>query len=184
MYGVVKQSGGYIWVYSEIGLGSTFKIYLPRVDDPIARNKESDMGYRSLQGSATILLVEDQESLRTLTRTVLEQSGFKVLEADGGNHAIEVAKGYPGLIHLLLTDMIMPGINGRKVAETLMPMRPGMSVIYMSGYMGFTPSEDFDPTMNFLSKPVPRDALLRKVHEVLGRQNELELREEPAKHSS
>ena len=172
VYGVVKQSGGYIWVYSEPGLGSTFKIHLPRVDEPVQRNRASSQASGTFRGSKTVLVVEDEEPLRNLTRTLLEESGYTVLEASSGIRASEIAQEYPGPIHLLLTDMVMPGINGRTVAEKLMPMHPEMSVIYMSGYMGFNPRGAFDAEANFLPKPITRDELLRKVQEVLSQRKQ------------
>lgn len=117
-------------------------------------------------------MVEDEEPLRNLTRTLLEESGYTVLEASSGIRASEIAQEYPGPIHLLLTDMVMPGINGRTVAEKLMPMHPEMSVIYMSGYMGFNPRGAFDAEANFLPKPITRDELLRKVQEVLSQRKQ------------
>jgi len=172
VYGIVKQSGGYIWVNSELGLGSTFKVYLPRVDTPVQRVQVREVAAGPLRGSETILLVEDEKSLRILTRTLLEQGGYTVLEASGGNQAIEIAEQHHGPIHLLLTDVVMPGMNGRAVAERLMPMRSGMSVIYMSGYTGFAPGGVPDTGANFLPKPVTRDTLLRKINEVLNLQKE------------
>ena len=172
VYGVVKQSGGYIWVYSEPGLGATFRVYLPRVDAAVPGARPSEIVPGAFRGSETILLVEDEGSLRTLTRTLLEESGYTVLEADGGNQAMEVARQHPGPIHLLLTDMVMPGMNGRAVAEKLMSARPDLRVIYMSGYAGFSPNSALDSDTIFLSKPITRDALLRKLNEVLSLQKE------------
>ena len=172
VYGVVKQSGGYIWVYSELGLGSTFKIYLPQVDEPVQQSLSTDIATGSLRGSETVLLVEDEPSLRSLTRTLLEQSGYTILEANGGGEATEIARLHPGPIHLLLTDMVMPGINGRALAEGLRAMRPDMSVIFMSGYMAFTAHGLLDSEANFLPKPIARDALLRKLRDVLNLQRE------------
>ena len=172
VYGVVKQSGGYIWVSSEIGQGSTFTIFLPRVDEAVQWNRQSDLANGSVRGSETILLVEDEESLRALTRTVLEQSGYTVLEADCGSRAIEISRQYQGHIHLLLTDMVMPAMNGRAVAKKLMPIHPEMRVIYMSGYAGYNPGGATSSEAIFLCKPFTRDALVRKVHEVLNLQKE------------
>jgi two-component system cell cycle sensor histidine kinase/response regulator CckA len=172
VYGVIKQSGGHIWVYSEPELGSTFTIYLPRVEQTVERNRTCDLATDSLHGSETVLLVEDEESLRTLTRTLLEQSGYTVLEAKGGSQAIEIARQHRGPIHLLLTDMVMPGMVGHEVADEVAPIRPDMRVIYMSGYVGFTPRGVLDSDESFLPKPFTQDTLLRKVHEVLNLQKE------------
>ena len=167
VYGVVKQSGGYVWVYSEPGLGSTFKVYLPRVAETVRQSGPGEPATAPARGSETILLVEDEESLRTLTRTILEQSGYTVLEASRGSEAIEIARLHGGPIDLLLTDMVMPGMNGHAVARSLALVRPGIKIVYMSGYSGFGhrglgESEDI-----LLTKPLTRDALLRKLDEVL-----------------
>jgi two-component system, cell cycle sensor histidine kinase and response regulator CckA len=167
VYGVVKQSGGYVWVYSEPGLGSTFKVYLPRVTESERKSGPSDVVTALARGSETILLVEDEESLRTLTRTILEQNGYRVLEASGGKEAIEIARLHVGPIDLLLTDMVMPGMNGHAVAQSLAPLRPGVKVVYMSGYSGFGHRGSVEPEDILLSKPLTRAALLRKLHEVL-----------------
>jgi PAS domain S-box-containing protein len=167
VYGVVKQSGGYVWVYSEPGLGSTFKVYLPRVAEGVRKGGQVDAATAPARGSETILLVEDEESLRTLTRTMLEQNGYTVLEASRGSEAIEIARLHRSDIDLLLTDMVMPGMNGHAVARSLAVICPGIKIVYMSGYSGFgsrglAESEDI-----LLSKPLTRDTLLRKLYEVL-----------------
>ena len=173
VYGIVKQSGGYIWVESTLGRGSTFKIYLPQVADAVPQSQPRDVATSPLQGSETILLVEDEEPLRSLTCMTLEQGGYTVLEANGGSQAIEIARQHRGSIHLLLTDMVMPGMNGLAVAQNLMSIRPEMKVIYMSGYTNFTTRQQLDSEANFLPKPIMRDALLLKLHEVLNLQKEL-----------
>jgi two-component system, cell cycle sensor histidine kinase and response regulator CckA len=166
-YGVVKQSGGYIWVYSEPSLGSTFKVYLPRVVEPVRQIAPDSVATAPVRGSETILLVEDEESLRTLTRTMLEQSGYTVLEANGGKEATEVARRHPHSIDLLLTDMVMPGMDGHAVARSLALERPEMKVVYMSGYAGFAHRGVPEAEDVLLSKPITRDALLRKLREIL-----------------
>ena len=167
VYGVVKQSGGYIWVYSEPGLGTTFKVYLPRVVKGAAQRESGDNAAAPAHGTETILLVEDEESLRTLTRTMLEQSGYTVLEAGSGLEAIELAQNQGGPIDLLLTDIVMPGINGREVARNLTQARPGLKVVYMSGYSGFANRSHDSQEEVLLSKPFTRDALLSRVREAL-----------------
>ena len=167
VYGVIRQSGGHIWVYSEPGLGTTFKIYLPRTDKPVLVEKSNASLTSSLRGTETILLVEDEEPLRELTRSLLADSGYTVLSAEQPADAIEMAREYKGPIHLLLTDVVMPGMSGLALARKLGPARPDMRVVYMSGYTGFTHPELFDSDATVLFKPVPRDSLLRKVHEVL-----------------
>ncbi len=166
VYGVVKQSGGYVWVYSEPGVGSTFKVYLPRASKA-GRQSGPDKGpSATTPGSETILLVEDEESLRTLTRTMLERNGYVVLEASGGKEAIEIAERHASPIDLLLTDMVMPGMSGHETARGVSLARPGIKVIYMSGYTGFS-QRPAQPDDILLPKPITRDALLRKVDEVL-----------------
>jgi PAS domain S-box-containing protein len=167
VYGVVKQSGGYVWVYSEPGIGSTFKVYLPRVADAARKSGPGEVVTALARGSETILLVEDEESLRTLTCTILEQNGYTVLEAGGGMEAIEIARLHKHPIDLLLTDMVMPGMNGHAVAQSLAQLRPGLKVVYMSGYSGFGHRGLVEADDVLLSKPLRRDALLRKLHEVL-----------------
>jgi len=169
VYGVVKQSGGYIWVCSEPGQGATFKVYLPRVDEPVQETRRETRPAKSSQGSETILLVEDEQSLRTLTRDVLVESGYSVLDAESGAQAVEIAQSHPGPIHLLLTDVVMPGMNGPAVVEKLAVTRPDMRVLYMSGYTdraidqhGMLGSGSF-----LVQKPYTRDNLNRKVREVL-----------------
>jgi two-component system cell cycle sensor histidine kinase/response regulator CckA len=136
VYGVVKQSGGYVWVYSEPGRGTSFKIYLPRIEEtavPAGRDgqKETQIPER---GSETILLVEDEKGVRELAREYLASSGYTVIEAEDGHTALELAAMHVGPIHLLLTDVVMPGISGRELAERVGQIRPGIKIIYMSGY--------------------------------------------------
>ena len=136
VYGVVKQSGGYVWVYSEPGRGTSFKIYLPRIEEtavPAGRDSKSDMQIPQ-RGSETILLVEDEKGVRELAREYLASSGYTVIEAEDGHTALELAAMHVGQIHLLLTDVVMPGISGRELAERVSQIRPGIKIIYMSGY--------------------------------------------------
>jgi len=173
VYGVVKQSGGYIWVYSEPGIGSTFKVYLPRVADPAEQNAPNRGRSTLGRGSETVLLVEDEESLRTLTRTLLEQGGYTVLEARQGSEAIEIARQHRGPIDLLLTDMVMPGLGGPEVARDLVPIHPESKVLYMSGYASFPRRGMLDSDAILLQKPFTRDGLLSKLREVLDAQKQL-----------
>ena len=136
VYGVVKQSGGYVWVYSEPGRGTSFKIYLPRIEEtavPAVRDGKSEMQIPE-RGSETILLVEDEKGVRELAREYLASSGYTVIEAEDGHTALELAAMHVGQIHLLLTDVVMPGISGRELAERVSQIRPGIKIIYMSGY--------------------------------------------------
>jgi PAS domain S-box-containing protein len=169
VYGVVKQSNGYIWVDSAPGRGTSFEIYLPRhvgqpaVDEPIIDSREK------LRGSETILLVEDAEPLRKLAQTFLEAGGFRVFSAESGESALEVAARFGGAFDLLLTDVVMPGMNGRVLAEQMLPRQPGMKVLYMSGYTdSFIAGHGvLDPETHLLHKPFTEELLIRKVREVL-----------------
>jgi two-component system, cell cycle sensor histidine kinase and response regulator CckA len=164
-YGIVKQSQGHIWVYSEMGLGTIFKVYLPRVDQPAAADAAPAAPEPSRAGTETILLVEDEEALRNLTREILEAEGYVVLEAASGHAALEVARSFGGAIHLLLTDVVMPGMSGRALADALTEARPETRVLYMSGYTGdaIVHHGVLDEGLAFLQKPVSPDALLRKL---------------------
>src|SRR5256886_2152820 len=136
VYGIVKQSGGYIWAYSELGHGTTFKIYLPRVAET-AEAPESTRGTPTLaRGSETVLVVEDQEEVRKLTQRVLEARGYAVLAAANGAEALEIVDRHPTPIHLMITDVVMPGMNGREVAQLACAKRSGLKVLFVSGYTG------------------------------------------------
>ena len=169
VYGVVKQSNGYIWVDSAPGKGASFQIYLPRhvgqqaVDEQIIDSSEK------LRGTETILLVEDAEPLRKLAQAFLEAGGFRVLSAESGESALEVMASFGGTFDLLLTDVVMPGINGRVLAEQMLPRQPGMRVLYMSGYTdSFIAGHGvLDPGTHLLHKPFTEEILIRKVREVL-----------------
>ena len=169
VYGVVKQSGGHIWVYSELGQGSVFKIYLPRVDEAVQQNRPSEFAPELVRGTETVLLVEDEESVRTLTRSLLEEAGYTVIEASNGIDALEVAERYSGLIHLLMTDVVMPGMNGPDLAERLAVTHPNMKALCMSGYTGTFANFSglVNRGMTLLQKPFTRDTLLQKVREEL-----------------
>jgi PAS domain S-box-containing protein len=175
VYGVVRQSDGHIWVYSEPGQGTTFKVYLPRTGQAAEVTKSTNRMARTLRGTETVLLVEDEEALRELTRSLLTDQGYKVLEASRPERAIEIARQFEGTIHLLLTDMVMPGMNGRALAETLASIRPELKVVFMSGYTGFNHAALTDEKLVLLSKPFTKDNLLSKVHEVLGFSAKLEV---------
>jgi CheY-like chemotaxis protein len=169
VYGVVKQSEGHIWVYSELGKGTTFKIYFPRIDEP-AQSTATDRGKEgSLRGSETILLAEDSTLLRVLTCALLENNGYKVLAAENGMEAVKLAERFDRPIHLLLTDVVMPGMSGRELAGRLAVERPGMRVLYMSGYTNdaIVHHGVLEPGLFFLEKPFSQDGLMRKLREVL-----------------
>ncbi len=170
VYGIVKQSDGDIWVYSEPGKGSTFKIYLPRVDGPPEPLREKVPGDELLRGTETILLVEDEEEVRKLTVRVLERQGYKVLAAREGDEAFLICKQHQDPIHLMLTDVVMPGMNGQELAERLKPFYPGMKVLYMSGYTdnAIVLHGVLMEGVHYIQKPFTVQALARKVREVLG----------------
>lgn len=169
VYGIVKQHGGEVWVYSEPGRGSTFKIYLPRAGQTANNDQPASRRARLYRGSETILLVEDEEGVRRLVREVLGRRGYRMLEARSGPQAIEIACQHPGPIHLLLTDVVMPHMSGGEVAEELRSMRPKIRVLFLSGYTdrvvvdhGVVPVG-----ADFLEKPFTPDVLAQKVRAVL-----------------
>lgn len=169
VYGVVKQSGGYIEVLSEPGAGAVFRIYLPRVNAPLDARKHSTELPDSLRGSETVLLVEDEDALRTLSRHLLELCGYAVLEAASGEEALKLSQSYDQVIHLLLTDVVMPGISGRVLSDQLVQHRPEMRVVYMSGYTGQTVGDHgvLADGSFFLPKPFTREALAQKIRKAL-----------------
>ncbi|MGC8874422.1 MAG: PAS domain S-box protein [Chloroflexia bacterium] len=169
VYGIVKQSGGHIQVYSEVGHGTTFKIYFPRIYEPMEPLEERSPAERLPEGSETVLVVEDNEMVRTLACRVLREQGYTVLEAKESAQALELARKYGGYIHLLLTDVVMPQMSGRLLSETLQQTYPGMQTLYMSGYTDNVVVQHgiLEPGVAFIQKPfTPRD-LARKVREVL-----------------
>jgi CheY-like chemotaxis protein len=169
VYGIIKQSGGTILVESELGKGSTFSIYLPRVQGEAKSLVQARVSSDSPRGSELILLVEDEEGVRNLICHVLRQQGYTVLDAPDGTKAQEICARYPGPIHLLLTDLVMPGTNGRDMAERLASARPAMKILYMSGYVDNVLGQQGEVPSGtaFLSKPFTPDSLARKVREVL-----------------
>jgi PAS domain S-box-containing protein len=169
VYGIVKQSNGYIVVDSAPGKGTTFQIYLPQhIGKPATEEREVDSGEK-LRGSESILLVEDSEPLRKLAQTFLESAGFRVMSAEHGEDALQVASRHGKTFDLLLTDVVMPGMNGRVLAEHLLPRQPGMRVLYMSGYTdSFIAGHGvLEPGTHLLHKPFTDEVLIRKVREVL-----------------
>lgn len=169
VYGIVKQSEGHIEVYSEVGLGTTFKVYLPR-DREEASSSSSRRGKKIVpQGSETILLTEDEDAVRDLARFVLQRSGYHVLEARDGGEALLLCERCQEVIHLLVTDVVMPNMNGRQVAERLQVSRPEMKVLFLSGYTddAIVRHGVLDADMHFLQKPFTADGLARKVRTVL-----------------
>ena len=169
VYGIVKQSNGYIGLESAIGKGTSFQIYLPRYAGQAVADELKTDSPDNLRGSETILLVEDSEPLRKLAKSFLDSRGFRVLSAESGEDALEVAKRFGGPFDLLLTDVVMPGMNGRILAENLLLRQPGIKVLYMSGYTdSFIAGHGvLDPGIHLLHKPFIEEVLIRKVREVL-----------------
>jgi two-component system, cell cycle sensor histidine kinase and response regulator CckA len=172
VYGIVKQSGGYIWVYSETGRGTTFKIYLPRIAETVESPAQVAVPVESASvepGTETILLVEDEANLRYLARQFLEKQGYRVIEAADGAVAMQIAVAHEGVIHLLLTDVIMPGMNGRELAQRISEIRPNVKVLYMSGYTENVIGRNgtLDAGVRLLQKPFTLRDLKSKVREVL-----------------
>jgi PAS domain S-box-containing protein len=168
VYGIVKQSGGDICVYSEPGQGTTFKIYLPQVEEAILSESQQKQREKS-EGSETLLVVEDEEIVRRLTCQALRERGYQVLEAASGETALQLCDQHQGPIHLVITDVVMYRIGGRELAERLISLRPSIKVLYISGYTDnvFLQQGVLEPGVAFLEKPFTSDALTRKVREVL-----------------
>ncbi len=174
VYGIVKQSGGYIWVYTEPGHGTTFKIYLPRVAGAPAQRASGPKASPVGAGTETVLLAEDEAAVRAVARHALERQGYTVLEASSGEAALDLAERHSGRIHLLLTDVIMPGMNGRALALRLSELRPDLRVVYMSGYTeeAITRHGVLEPGLTYVQKPFTPEGLARKVREVLDREEQ------------
>jgi len=172
VYGIVKQSGGYVWIYSEPGLGSTIKVYLPEVSAAAAFTSAGDSSAVQKvapRGSETILLVEDEDAVRSLTCRILQKQGYRVLTAEDGRAALTIATQEEGRIDLILTDIVMPGLNGRGLVEKVVGIRPLIKSLYMSGYTdddivrrGFV-----EPSRSFLQKPFTSEVLVQTVRKVL-----------------
>jgi two-component system cell cycle sensor histidine kinase/response regulator CckA len=169
VYGVVKQSGGFIWVYSELERGTSFKIYLPRVDQPVERAGRVPTASEAPRGTGTILLAEDEQDVREVAREFLESGGYTVIEARDGAEALRNVEKREGAIDLVVTDMVMPGMTGQELTARLLQSRPDIRVLYMSGYSerAAVDSARGDSSMRLLAKPFSRWALLRAVHEIL-----------------
>ncbi len=168
VFGIVRQSGGNIWVYSEPGRGSTFKIYLPRTGETeIPESPPTPT--RSFRGTETVLLVEDEEQLRVVVRGILRRNGYHLIEARDGEEALRMSENHQEKIHLLLTDVVMPHMNGPELAERLLPTRPDMRVLYVSGYTedAIVHHRVVSPGVALLQKPITPEALLRRVRVAL-----------------
>jgi len=168
VYGIVKQSGGNIWIYSEPGQGTTFKIYLPQVDEPLTEEKE-EVVKEIPRGNETILVVEDEETVRKLAIRLLKSQGYRVLEAPDGGKALLLCEKLKERIHLILTDVVMPGMSGRKLVERLKEIHPEMKVLYMSGYTdnAIVHHGVLEEGTKFIQKPFTLENLARKVREAL-----------------
>ena len=169
VYGIVKQSNGFIWVYSEPGKGTTFKIYFPRASGEISElTGESKLEHRS-RGSETVLVVEDEESVRALACRILRERGYVVIEAADGIEALRLAENHAGQLHLILTDIVMPGMSGKNLVSNLETARPGIKSLYMSGYTEGTIVHQgvLDSNVAFIQKPFTSKDLVRKVREVI-----------------
>ena len=171
VFGIVTQSGGHISVASEPGRGSVFSVYLPHLAGPARPEAAPGLRRETAKGSGAVLVVEDQQEVRALTCMILRNLGYEVLEAADGSEALAIAAGHVQPIRLLLSDIIMPGMNGRELAAQLAPMQPEMKVMYMSGYTDRVMTENglLDSSVAFLQKPVTPDKLIDMVQRVLGR---------------
>jgi CheY-like chemotaxis protein len=171
VFGIVEQGGGHIYVYSEVGKGTTFKIFLPRVQAAVSPELNAARSLSRQRGSETLLVVEDEEQLRTLICSVLQEAGYTVIEAPGPNQALEALADRSRHIDLLLTDVVMPEKRGPQLAAEAVQLRPNIKVLFISGYTGGAISRiaNLDPGAHFLPKPFTTAKILTKVREVLGK---------------
>jgi two-component system cell cycle sensor histidine kinase/response regulator CckA len=169
VYGIVKQSGEYIWVYSELGKGTIFRVYLPLVTQSAASAHQEEPEATVLRGTESILLAEDSDSLREMAKEYLESVGYSVIESASGKDALQRARDFDGMIHLLLTDIVMPEMSGPELAAEIALVRPGIKVIFTSGYTDDAIARQgiLDPTVAFIQKPYRPKALARRIREVL-----------------
>ena len=169
VFGIVQQSGGSVWVYSEPGAGTTFKVYFPRVEADLEVTRPASSIPATLRGSETILLVEDQEQVRAVAAGILQRNGYRVIVAQNAGDALLLAEKHRGDIHLLLTDVVMPQISGAELARRIALIRPELKVLFMSGYTddSIVRHGVLDSRMAFLQKPFTPESLTRKLREVL-----------------
>jgi PAS domain S-box-containing protein len=173
LYGIIKQNRGYVWSYSEPGQGTTMKVYLPKAEDTLEPGHREEAHEGGLTGTETVLVVEDNDPVRDTTLKILDQFGYRTLAARDGEEAVRVSRDFEGEIHLLLTDVIMPGMSGKELSESLQSMRPEMKVLYMSGYTenvimqkGLLPAD-----IHYIQKPFSLKALASKVRETIQMQS-------------
>jgi CheY-like chemotaxis protein len=178
VYGIVKQSHGFIWVYSEPGKGSIFKIYLPRVDAAADSDESLQLVHAPSAGTETILLVEDEAVLRNVCRVYLESKGYTVLEAGNAKEAMKICKSYDRPIHVLITDIVMPGLGGLELAKSALELRPTLAVVLVSGYTDRMLDREAIGFKKFLQKPFSFDALARTVRSLLDKNREILLIED------
>jgi CheY-like chemotaxis protein len=171
VYGIVRQSGGSVWVYSEVGQGTTFKIYLPAVQDGLEAETGGAGSSPTLMGTETVLVVEDEETVRVLAENVLRTFGYEVVTAREGEEALQICGDHPGPIHVLLTDVVMPGMSGRDLALKAREIRPSIQTVFMSGYPenAIVRNGALKGDSVYLQKPFTPDGLARKIREVLDR---------------
>jgi CheY-like chemotaxis protein len=169
VYGIVKQSGGNIWVYSELGRGTTLKIYFPQVDEPLEELMEEVEAKEPPRGKETVFVVEDEEKVRKLIVEILGRQGYKVLEASHGDEALLIHEKHDGTIHLILVDVVMPGMSGSELAKHLASLHPETKILYMSGYTdnAIVHHGILARGVNYIQKPFTVDGLARRVREVL-----------------
>jgi DNA-binding NtrC family response regulator len=175
VFGIVKQNGGHIWLYSEEGMGASFKIYLPQTDEAAASTVEGDavLTTSPQAGSETILVVEDEPSLRELARTILHDQGYTVITAESCDQALAIVSKITNPLHLLLTDVIMPGMSGTALAKELSAKYPALKILYMSGYTdnAIVHYGILEPGIEFIQKPFSPASLTWKIRRILDGNN-------------